>query len=236
MAVVPERWRAVLPDEEAQALKAYQRPRDTQPDLSRAALLVIDVVESFCGPDRPVLEAQVASRQACGEAAWRAVPQIQRLLAAFRDRAATVVYTVVASGQNATGAATAGRVSRDGLLREDVVIDEVAPRPSELVLPKSKSSAFFGTPLVPALVRADVRTVVLVGTTTSGCVIATAIDAASNGFDVIVVGDACFDRVPTLHEAALVTMDAKWARVEQHDELLDRLGQTLVVDGGSSMH
>ena len=211
---IPQRWLDVLGEREAHVLASYQRRRDHEPDLARAALLVVDAVESFVGPRAPVEQAQQVARQACGDAAWRALPQIRQVLDVFRANDAPVVFTVVAPDRANLGGATPGHREADsGALRGDVVVGDVAPTPSELVLAKTRSSAFFGTPLVSALVRAGVQTVVVAGGTTSGCVLATAIDAASNGFDVLVVADACFDRVAALHEASLVTLDAKWARV-----------------------
>ena len=51
-------------------VRVYTEERD------RPALIVVDVTEAFVGPDLPVREAQLLSRQACGERAWRAIPNI----------------------------------------------------------------------------------------------------------------------------------------------------------------
>lgn len=219
----PRRWVDVLGAQGAADLQRYRRARDTEPDLERIALLVIDVVETFVGPDAPVSEAQQASRQACGTFAWAALPHITDLRDRVRAVGAPVIYTVVGDAQRHVGAATPGQATDGGALRGDKVVDELAPAPDELVIEKTRSSAFFATPMVPALVRDDVRTVVLTGGTTSGCVQATAVDAASYGFDVIVAEDACFDRVRALHEAALVTMEAKWARISSTADLVAAL-------------
>lgn len=214
----PARWGRVLGPREVIALQGYRRSRTERPAFERPALVVIDVVPTFLGPDVPVTEAQRTSRQACGEFGWAAMPDIEALVTAFRSRSAPVIFTVVANEQ--ASLARPGRTTEpsagsrpEAALRGDVVVETLRPRPDELVLPKTRSSAFFGTPLLTALVRSGIRTVVLAGCTTSGCVLATAIDASSYGFDVVVADDACFDRVGTLHDAALVAMDAKWAWV-----------------------
>lgn len=215
----PEWWREVVGDEDAAALRRYQRPRASDPRLDRAALIVIDVVESFVGPDAPVAVAQRYARTACGQNAWRALPAIAALLENFRRAGRPVVYTVVDRLQSGVGAATVGSVDVSGP-RGDVVHPSAAPRTDEVVLPKTRSSAFFATPLCSLLVRQDVRTVVLAGCTTTGCVLATAIDASSLGFEVVVVPEACFDRVDLPARAALVSMDAKWARVRPVEMVL----------------
>lgn len=218
-------WSGLLDEPEVTALRRYQRPRPTAPELVRPALLVIDVVPSFLGPDRPVLEAQEASRQACGVHGWRRIPTIRGLLSLFRDHGWPVMFTVVSPlqghiEQSKRPTPRAAAPEGDDLWsRSDVVVQQLAPASDEPIVGKTRSSAFFGTPLNAMLVRLGIQTLVLAGCTTSGCVLASAIDACSNGFDVVVDHEACFDRVPTLHDAALVTMDAKWAWVMGDDEI-----------------
>ena len=48
--------------------------------------------------------------------------------------------------------------------------DEIAPQPGDLLLPKKHPSAFFGTPLASYLIGLGVDTLVVTGSTTSGCV------------------------------------------------------------------
>jgi nicotinamidase-related amidase len=72
------------------------------------------------------------------------------------------------------------------------------------VLRKTKQSAFHGTPLVDLLVSFGVDTVVLVGGSTSNCIRASAIDAASHNFRTVVVRDGVFDRIRISHEVNLM--------------------------------
>jgi len=51
------------------------------------------------------------------------------------------------------------------------------------------------------------------GTTTSGCVRATVLDAFSNNFRVTVAEEACFDRSQASHAINLCDMQAKYADV-----------------------
>lgn len=223
---VPTWWREVLDEASVDDLSRYRRPRSTFLPLDRSALVVVDVVDSFVGPDEPVQVAQQYARTACGEKAWAALPAIAALREGFREAGRPVIYTVVDSLQTHVGAATVGELDVSGP-RGDLVHEAVAPATSDVVLPKTRSSAFFATPLAALLVRQEIRTVVLCGCTTSGCILASAIDASSFGFDVIVVRDACFDRVDALAQAALVTLDAKWARVRSLEGVLTDLSSSL---------
>jgi maleamate amidohydrolase len=58
----------------------------------RPALLVIDVSYAFCGDRRePILESIKKWRTSCGEVAWDALPIIQRLIEAARERELPVI-------------------------------------------------------------------------------------------------------------------------------------------------
>jgi nicotinamidase-related amidase len=83
----------------------------------------------------------------------------------------------------------------------------------DALLVKKYASCFFGTDLVSRLQSQRVDTVVITGTTTSGCVRATAVDACSYGFKVIVVEDGVGDRAPLSHRVALFDLDAKYGDV-----------------------
>ena len=59
----------------------------------------------------------------------------------------------------------------------------------------------------------------MTGTTTSGCVRATVLDAFSNNFRVTVVEEACFDRSQASHAINLCDMQAKYADVLPVEEV-----------------
>lgn len=215
-----EPWKDVLGPADRAALDGYARPRNPYRS-GRAALLVIDVTESFVGPDLPVLQAQKTSRQACGERAWRTLPQIEKTIETFRRMGLPVIFTVPDTNQQWLGAATRGEV--DGSV-DGRVAHTVTPTEGEAVIIKAKASAFFGTALVSGLIKHGVDTLVLTGCTTSGCVRATAVDATSFGFEVFVGEDAVFDRVELSHLVALSDIDSKYGRVHPTSEVLEQLG------------
>lgn len=213
-------WRDVFVGDDREALAAYARPRPPFAGSS-PALVVIDVTEAFVGPNAPVLVAQMASRQACGERAWRALPAIGGLLRHFRSRGLPVVFTVPDNAQHWVGAATRGDASESVV--GGAIVEELEPHADELTVTKAKASAFFGTPLLSGLIRNHCDTVVLVGGTTSGCVRATAVDGTSYGFEVLVAEDGCFDRVALSHAVALAEIDAKYGRVMPADDVVATL-------------
>ena len=97
------------------------------------------------------------------------------------------------------------------------------PAEGEVVVTKQYASAFFGTSLAPTLTAMGIDTLMIAGVSTSGCVRATAVDACQNGFIPIVIRDACGDRDPSVHDANLFDLDAKYADVVSEQEALNHL-------------
>lgn len=222
-------WSERLPPEDAAALAGYSSRDKVVSTAVTPVLMVIDVVESFVGPNVPIAEAQKVSRKACGDRAWIAIPAIIGLIEAFRARDLSIVYTRGDPLQRHIGPATRRPdAARDGSLSNEFQA-EIGPTPNDIILPKVKASAFFGTPLHAFLTKKDHRTIVLTGCTTSGCIRATAVDGTSNGFGVLVAEDAVFDRSAISHDVALIDIDAKYGSVLPSAEiiaLLDRHTQS----------
>ncbi|GAA3291743.1 isochorismatase family protein [Arthrobacter citreus] len=103
------------------------------------------------------------------------------------------------------------------------IMPEVAPEEGETVLVKQYASAFFGTDLARDLQAQGVDTLVIVGTSTSGCIRATAVDAVQHGFIPIVVSDAVGDRDETVHNASLYDLQAKYAEIWDSAGVLEYL-------------
>ncbi|NUT14948.1 MAG: isochorismatase family protein [Cupriavidus sp.] len=93
------------------------------------------------------------------------------------------------------------------------IVEELAPRPGELVMRKTVPSAFFGTSLAAWLTQRGVRTLVVAGAVTSGCVRASVVDAMQYGFRPLVLSDCVGDRALGPHEANLFDMAQKYATV-----------------------
>lgn len=107
-----------------------------------------------------------------------------------------------------------------GDTRAGEIMPEVAPRDDEEVIVKQYASAFFGTSLASTLMTDRIDTLVLVGTSTSGCVRATAVDAIQLGFAPIVVSDAVGDRDEAVHRASLYDLQAKYAEVSTSEDIV----------------
>ncbi len=97
---------------------------------------------------------------------------------------------------------------------EEVQIDpRLDPRPGEQIISKNFPSCFFGTTLATRLISLGIDTLIVTGTTTSGCVRATVVDSLQHGFRTIVPRECVGDRAQAPHEANLFDMGMKYADV-----------------------
>jgi maleamate amidohydrolase len=197
----------------------------------RPALLVIDVSYAFTGDkSEPILESIKRWRNSCGEDAWVAIPKIRRLIDKAHERQLPVIYTTGARrADNWDSGGWRGKNTRSAELPASNrggydIVDELAPLPKDLVIYKQKPSGFFGTPMTGYLTQLGCDCVVVTGTTTSGCVRATVLDAFSYNYRVALVEDCCFDRSQASHAVTLCDMNAKYADVVQSADVLDFFG------------
>lgn len=220
-------WEDVIPAEDKAAYDAsgYGKPVELG---QRPVLLVVDCTYNFCG-DRPepILDSIARFPNSCGPVAWEAMPHIQRVLAAARTRGVPVLYTRGPLLKNALTLGGWGRTSSRHLEGEDpweTIPDPIAPLPGEVVLEKLNPSAFFGTPLLGMLTQLQADSLLVAGTTTSGCVRATVVDGFSIGYRMGVVAEATFDRSQISHKVNLYDMSKKYANVMHTEDAVRYLG------------
>lgn len=75
--------------------------------------------------------------------------------------------------------------------------------PEDVWLTKRRFSAFFKTDLDQTLRLWNIQNVAVAGMTTQGCVLATALDALSHDFRVVILEDLCASFSQDIHEAVL---------------------------------
>jgi maleamate amidohydrolase len=196
----------------------------------RPALLVIDVNYAFCGDKRePIQQSIKRWRNSCGEEAWDGVAVIKKLAAASRAKGLPVIYTTgIRREDNWDSGSWSWKNNRSNEsprttvsnLDGNEIVADIAPEPQDIVIKKQKPSGFFGTNLLSYLVLLGADSLLITGTTTSGCVRASVLDAFSNNYRCTVVEDGCFDRSQASHAINLCDMNAKYADVMKSDEVL----------------
>ncbi|MDP9429015.1 MAG: isochorismatase family protein [Actinomycetota bacterium] len=225
MADVAHCWDDVIGPDERLVASRYETRR---PLGSRPALLMIDCYAKVYGDrPQPLHEAIDAWPATCGLNAWASLPYQEKLLTAARQAGIPVLHTTGEARQGSRlGAATRrARVEGEDEVAGYEFIPSLAPAEGELMVRKSRASAFFGTPVSTWLRQLDVDTLLVAGESTSGCVRASVVDAYSLGLKVAVVEEAVFDRSTLSHKVNLFDMHLKYASVLHLDDVLNYLSR-----------
>ena len=160
------------------------------------------------------------------------MPNLQRLLGAFREAGAEVMYTVM---ENMT------RDGRDRSLDyklshffigkgswEATVLDGLAPGDDDIVLPKTSSGVFNSTNVEYLLRNIGIDTLVITGFLTDQCIDHTVRDAADRGFYPICISDACATHSQERHNNALTAFAGYCRTMTTREMITFATGQHVV--------
>ena len=92
---------------------------------------------------------------------------------------------------------------------EAQTIDELTPQHGDVVLKKTRASAFHGTTLANQLFNLGIRSLVLTGMITQGCVLHTHAEALNQGFYPVVARDAVGSYEKEWHDLSMRWMGRK---------------------------
>ena len=219
-----KKWMEQIPESERRILSKAGFFAETNIG-ARTALIVVDVTMGFCGSEGLTLDEAIQEYStACGPMSWETMPRIAQLIEFFRKQKRPIIYTLSdIEGTMYAGKATKSKSKGRPAKGYNDFPAAIQPREGDWVLPKTKASGFFQTPLPAYLARQSIDTVVVCGVSTSGCVRATSVDAHSHGYTTIVVDDCCFDRSYFAHCANLFDLQAKYATVVSLEEITARI-------------
>jgi nicotinamidase-related amidase len=184
-----------------------------------AALLVIDVQNG-------TLSAKDKSERPAfyDVATARVVPNIGRLLAAFRAARLEVIYTAIeAMTEDKRDLSLDYKLSNMGFAkgsREAQVLAEIVPGRDEIVLAKTSSSVFNSTNLNYLLRNIGIGDVFVTGFLTDQCIDHAVKDGADLGYYMTCVHDACAAETEARHAAGLACCKG-YCRMMSTAEVLD---------------
>lgn len=195
----------------------------------RPALVLVDFQRAYLGADRPVLDQLGEWPTGGGAAAWQALRAALPLLAAARESGVPTVLTRIAypPGHEGGSVFVAKRGASSTFVEGQPgteLASTLGQDSRDVVVTKQAASALFGTGLEERLARLEVDTLVVAGLSTSGCVRATVVDAASHGYRVAVVPEACADRLALSHGVSLLDLCMKYADLLPADQARAYLG------------
>jgi nicotinamidase-related amidase len=231
-------------NEHQQVISIVQAKNATRIGLSprRTALIVVDMQRYFTKPSYPFTEVfeKLSSGSTTGyleRVRDIVIPNIRKLLSAFRDLGAPVAFTTVGTEAgdgrelpcwlqafDQLGLATIGKRVWPPISDPSWEIDEaLTPRPGEAILNKLSAGTFATTSLELRLRHQAVDSVIVTGVSSDVCVATTAREAADRGFRTILVSDACTTLSQQMHQASLDTFNIAFGWVRTTNELLDLL-------------
>ena len=159
-------------------------------DPKRAAVLVVDMHEL----EHNDVSCLCANRDSA--LVRRMIPRLGKFLDGAREAGATIAWV-----QHTTGVWG----SQGNVLKLDLPTT-LQPLEGEIVVKKTRSSAFMGTGLDVILRNIGVRTAIVTGIATEGCIDATALDAGHLDFYAVVIEDCVASFNDDLHTSALAVL------------------------------
>lgn len=189
-------------------------------DPASTALVIIDMQRDFCEPGGfgETLGNDVRLLR-------EVIPPLQRVLAGARETGLTVVHTREGHLPDLSDCPPAKlnrgdptlRIGEPGpkgriLVRGEYgheIVDELVPRPGELVIDKPGKGAFHATALDAELTVRGITSLVVTGVTTEVCVHTTVREANDRGYECLVLADCVGSYFPEFHRAGLAMITAQ---------------------------
>lgn len=203
------------------ANRDYETDRHWAFEIERGecALVVVDLQEDFVNPDNPM----------CVPEAYRQIPRVRTLIEACRELGVPVLYTA----HNIAGDCAADFYQywppiAAGAIKEGTegadIYHEIYPQDGERVIRvKHTYDSFAGTDLDYVLRSLGTKTVIVCGTLTNFCCESTARTAYFLNYHVVFGSDVSATDSSIAHEATLRTMRRGFARVLDHQAIIDAL-------------
>lgn len=157
------------------------------------------------------------------------VPNTYKLLTAFRDLKARVIYITLGSELPDYSDAPAHLKAFFMACRntsgnqEHEILQELKPGPGELVINKRTQGAFASTGLETVLQAFDIKNLVITGISTNNCVETTAREASDRGLGVVLVSDATGTCSPIMQDATVDGFKRLWGRTATTQEVIKEI-------------
>jgi len=206
---------------------------------ANSALILVDVQYATCDPDDGLGRGRERGRRAAVESYYArvrsAIPNLRRLLDDSRAAGILVVHIRTAShtpdGRDMSPKLRAyGFTPAQGSRGADIV-EDVRPRPGEIVLSKPASSVCTGTGLDELLRNAGIETVILAGISFDGALEGSVRSLTDRGYALFLIPDACATYDEQLQQG-LWRMQTGIINVASTEEIRRRLTATHTVKSG----
>ena len=187
-------------------------------NVKKSALLVIDMQNFFLDPASPTFT--------CGGLAI--LPNVKRLIAAFRKANRPVIYTCHVHHPDGIDAGIMGwwweGMCKEGT-EEAKVHDDIAPKSNEKIIYKHRYSAFYNTDLETVLRCMKIEDLVMCGIMTNLCFESTARDAYFRDYRIFFLADGTGSVCEEMHMATLLNLAFGFAYVATTKDILKKISK-----------
>lgn len=218
MEKIYERWINLIPEDE---LKGYERFGFGQRIGfgKKICLMIVDLNNVYINKN---------STFVYGDLIKCALENTSRLLKKCREKNLPIIYVRSRRDRDSLLGLQAKKwktISNKELHKDDCYgFDEsIKTKTGDIIIEKSKPSAFFNTTLDNELKYLGIDTILLCGTSTSGCIRATVMDAFYRDYHVIVPEECCGDRSKHAHLNNLFDIDMKYGDVVSINKIIEKL-------------
>jgi nicotinamidase-related amidase len=139
------------------------------------------------------------------------IARANKVLAKARHEGIPIIYVEVRRGERTP---------------ETKIHPAVNPQPGEVIVTKRRIGPFSTTNLDEVLKKQRIETLVLMGISTSGCVLSTVRWAADIDYGLIVLSDCCADRDDEVQRVLMEKVFPRQASVVTSHEFFKALGET----------
>ncbi len=221
-------------------VRVKAEPQNVVIDLTRTAIVVIDMQNDFCAPGGWVdaIGGDYSSDRA-------PIEPLQKLLPALRAAEVPVVWVnwgnrpdlanmppnqIHLYKPKGAGIGLGDPLPGSGapVLQKDswaaAVVDELATLPADIMVDKHRISGFWDTPLDSILRNLGVKSILFAGVNTDQCVLHSLTDANFLGYGCILLEDCCATSSPTFcTEATIWNVKKCFGFVSDSQRVLDAL-------------
>nr|WP_240967324.1 isochorismatase family cysteine hydrolase [Pseudomonas nitroreducens] len=204
----------------------HHSPRDLPFTPGQTAILFVDMQNAWVIPGRDAHVDPQTHRYFYDRVEASVIPNQQRLLAAMREVDGEVLHTIIesltADGRDRSLDHKLSDMHLPKGSPDAQVIDALAPRENEIVLPKTSSGVFNSTAIDYVLRNLNTRHLIICGVVTDQCVDMAVRDAADRGYLVTLVEDACATHTAERHQACLEAIKG-YCWIADTDSVLARI-------------
>ena len=201
--------------------------RDAPYEAGATALLFVDMQTIWAVPGLdPHHPEWTADHPFYAQLRTVTIPNQVRLLQAARGAGIEVLHTIIEcltlDGRDRSPDYVLSDIFVPKGLPDGRVIDELAPLPNEIVIPKMSSSVFMSTNIAYVLRNLGVEYVLTMGLLTDQCVESAVRDGCDLGFLMTLIDDACLTYNQERHDATLRAIKG-YCRQRKTDAVLAEL-------------